>query len=328
MAKSSSGILDSGTGSLPGRRKSTLTTVYTSNSKCCCLSNGGPFRMVRNMPEESYATVPVAKSGAKPRLSRQQSTSSSLSTSQLDTCMRLDPCEFNLACPSRHGRSRTVSLPLQGSMDHKANCHCPACCACPDRLSMPSRNCSHHHSVHLNSTNSVSSLPVSSLCSNHSATCTSPTPIQSWTHYNRPSENRYKYRRSDYSSDSDEEMTSDPVEIVAATASCPTFTFDRPENESSSYMPEDDNHPHPASRPYNSHYPLGTGFSDLVDKIDNDAVVSVAGNRTGSLDGDEDNSQDRVFLKEGISPYMFKERFGVSFLYTFSCLGKVSLVLG
>ncbi|XP_064604674.1 F-box/WD repeat-containing protein 7-like [Liolophura sinensis] len=310
MAKSSSGILDSGTGSLPGHRKPTVTAVYSSSSRCCCLSNGGSFRMVRNMPEESYATVPVAKSGTKPRPSRQQSTSPCLSTSRLDASMRLDPQDFNLASPTRHARSRTVSLPLQGSMDHKPNCHCPACCACPDRLSMPSRNCSHHRSVHLNTTISVSSLPFSSSCSDHSASCTSPTPIQSWTHYNRPSDNRYKYRRSDYSSDSDEEMTSDPVEIVAATASCPTFTFDRPESESSSYLPMDDNHPHPASRPYHSHYPLGTAFSDLIDKIDNDAVVSVAANRTGSLDGDEDTSQDSVFLKEGISPYMFKDRFG------------------
>lgn len=98
--------------------------------------------------------------------------------------------------------NKGISLPskLKG-LDDGCNCHCGACCSC--------------HSDENDQASCHTCRPVckkmsdggdcQTVSSREHCTLPSPTAIDSWGHFAKHKRSHYKYRRSDYSSDSEED---------------------------------------------------------------------------------------------------------------------------
>ena len=95
--------------------------------------------------------------------------------------------------------SKRMSLPSDIDLESEScDCHCPACCGCQTEVQRQS--CSSHQSICKKLSDSVDSQT----CGVEWSNLPSPTAINSWGHFCK-SRHNYKYRRSDYSSESDEE---------------------------------------------------------------------------------------------------------------------------
>jgi hypothetical protein len=124
----------------------------------------------------------------------------------------------------------------------------------------------------------TSPLETTSLLETVSPTSTSSLPrsVNSWGHFSKNSNhNRYKYRRNDYSSESDEDVPSTPTQL--------------PHNATTT----SGGSPHPH-----------TCLSEIQG-----ATGGNVGNRKHGADG---KHKDHNHLSEGVKPNVFKERFAVS----------------
>jgi hypothetical protein len=104
---------------------------------------------------------------------------------------------------------KTVSLPLtSSSMDSgkgsmAADCHCPACCSCHGNMPKGT-DCAHHQN---SGNNSTASIAHQNAALGSEWSLPSPSSVKSWGHFCQSGRNNYKYRRSDCSSGSDDEMS-------------------------------------------------------------------------------------------------------------------------
>lgn len=125
-----------------------------------------------------------------------------------------------------------------------------------------------------NGTHITSSTPIGTTHDTSSL----PRGVNSWGHFSKSGHNRYKYRRSDYSSDSDEDLPfPSPSQLPHKTNSSPSSGF------SSDVVP-----PH-------------TCLSELQH------VSSNSNRRKGAMDTKKDHNH----YSEGVRPNVFKERFAM-----------------
>ena len=101
-----------------------------------------------------------------------------------------------------------------------------------------------------------------------------PRSVNSWGHFSKSSYNRYKYRRSDYSSDSDE-----------------------------------DSHPSPPQLPHKISSSSGSSAPQPHTCLSEYQHISSSSNRKKSA---TDTKKDHNHFSEGVRPNVFKERFAVS----------------
>lgn len=99
-----------------------------------------------------------------------------------------------------------------------------------------------------------------------------PRSVNSWGHFSRSSYNRYKYRRSDYSSDSDE-----------------------------------DSHPSPPQLPHKISSSLGLAPQPHTCLSEYQHISSNSNHKSAT-----DTKKDHNHFSEGVRPNVFKERFAVS----------------
>ena len=85
-----------------------------------------------------------------------------------------------------------------------SGCHCQACCSCHGNVS--SGGCVHHPKACKKCSDSTSADNSQVTEADTSASLPSPTSITSWGHFCKTTQNCYKYRRSDYSSDSEDDI--------------------------------------------------------------------------------------------------------------------------
>jgi hypothetical protein len=118
-----------------------------------------------------------------------------------------DPQSGNIFSFLRQGCGKVVlnkgtSLPseLEDLEGESCDCHCVACCSCyGNRVKQV---CNGHHCACKKISDGAECLPN---CNKEMHNLPSPTAIDSWGHFSKHKRNHYKYRRSDYSSDSDDE---------------------------------------------------------------------------------------------------------------------------
>ena len=87
---------------------------------------------------------------------------------------------------------------------NNSGCHCQACCSCHGNIS--SGGCVHHPKACKKCSDSTSADNSQVTEADSSANLPSPTSINSWGHFCKTTQNCYKYRRSDYSSESDDDL--------------------------------------------------------------------------------------------------------------------------
>ena len=87
--------------------------------------------------------------------------------------------------------------------ENKTGCHCQACCSCHGNSSV---GCIHHPKACKKCSDNTSADNSQIIEADPSINLPSPTSIDSWGHFSKTHLNQYKYRRSDYSSDSDDEL--------------------------------------------------------------------------------------------------------------------------
>lgn len=135
--------------------------------------------------------------------------------------------------------NKGTSLPSElEDMDVKScECHCGACCSCHSNTYPSSCNCNFHHVCKLLS-DCAGDCPKSG--NEEMLNLPSPTAIDSWGHFSKHKQNHYKYRRSDYSSESEEEsigqndhITNNAVVLVKVKSHLPSITFTRQSSHSS-----------------------------------------------------------------------------------------------
>ena len=87
--------------------------------------------------------------------------------------------------------------------ESKTGCHCQACCSCHGNSSV---GCLHHPKACKKCSDNTSADNSQITEAGQSINLPSPTSINSWGHFSKTPHNQYKYRRSDYSSDSDDDL--------------------------------------------------------------------------------------------------------------------------
>lgn len=115
-----------------------------------------------------------------------------------------DPQSGNIFSFMRSGSGKVVlnkgtSLPteLEELDGESCDCHCAACCSCHGNSFK--QGCHRHNCV-------CKKMSDGAECQNNgNKDLPSPTAIDSWGHFSKHRRNHYKYRRSDYSSDSEDE---------------------------------------------------------------------------------------------------------------------------
>ncbi|XP_045164454.1 uncharacterized protein LOC123528643 [Mercenaria mercenaria] len=118
-----------------------------------------------------------------------------------------DPQSGNIFSFMRSGSGKVVlnkgtSLPteLEELDGESCDCHCIACCSC--HSNRVKQGCYGHNCV-------CKKMSDGAECQNSvNKDLPSPTAIDSWGHFSKHKRNHYKYRRSDYSSDSEDEASS------------------------------------------------------------------------------------------------------------------------
>ncbi|KAK3590727.1 hypothetical protein CHS0354_030961 [Potamilus streckersoni] len=110
----------------------------------------------------------------------------------------------------------TVSSDLDpDKVKDNPSCHCTACCHCHGNGQ--GKGCSHHQVVCEILSNSSSENAPSSFLYENDLNLPSPTFISSWGYFSKSKKSHYKYRRSDYSSDSDDDVPLKGSKINADT---------------------------------------------------------------------------------------------------------------
>jgi hypothetical protein len=151
-----------------------------------------------------------------------------------------DPQSGNIFSFMRSGSGKVVlnkgtSLPteLEDLEGESCDCHCSACCSC--HIKRIKQGCYGHNCV-------CKKMSDGTECQNSiNKDLPSPTAIDSWGHFSKHKRNHYKYRRSDYSSESEDENTSlgkksmSNVTLLAKQKShLPSITLTRQTSASSS----------------------------------------------------------------------------------------------
>lgn len=111
--------------------------------------------------------------------------------------MRLEDKECKLVL------NKGYSLPCDIESE-SCDCHCAACCSCPCAQNPRPCTSTHQHCCHKYSDCANDTSP-NSVAEREYHNLPSPTSIDSWGHFSKHKRNHYKYRRSDYSSDSEDE---------------------------------------------------------------------------------------------------------------------------
>ncbi|KAL4226147.1 hypothetical protein ACF0H5_014134 [Mactra antiquata] len=189
------GKMDSGDDAYYSDMTSDVTSVLSTSSSGTKQSSYGSHtyqKHTRQGKYNNYNSVGLAES--------QQEKDSSSPDSD-------DPHSGNIFSFMRTSGSKVIlnkgtSLPseLEDPEGESCDCHCTACCSCHGnqvKLGCHGRHCvckkiSDGMECQSVFTKDVHNLP-------------SPTAIDSWGHFSKHSRNQYKYRRSDYSSDSEDE---------------------------------------------------------------------------------------------------------------------------
>lgn len=100
--------------------------------------------------------------------------------------------------------SKTFVPKELASDENKSGCHCQACCSCHGNIS--SGGCVHHPKACKKCSDSANADNSQVTEADQWGNLPSPTSISSWGHFCKTSQNHYKYRRSDYSSESDDDL--------------------------------------------------------------------------------------------------------------------------
>lgn len=126
-----------------------------------------------------------------------------------------DTLSANIFSFMRSGSDKIVlnkgtSLPseLEELEGESCDCHCNACCSCHGNR--VKQGCNGHNCVYKKMSEGVDCQ------TNGNKDLPSPTAIDSWGHFSKHRRNHYKYRRSDYSSDSEDDS---PESLAKKSAS-------------------------------------------------------------------------------------------------------------
>lgn len=163
-----------------------------------------------------------------------------------------DPHSGNIFSFLRPGCGKVVlnkgtSLPseLEDLDGESCDCHCVACCSCHG--SRVRHSCHGHHCACKKMSDGADCS--TSMCNKDSHNLPSPTAIDSWGHFSKLKRNHYKYRRSDYSSDSDDDSpflkgskSGSSLTLIAKQKShLPSITLTRQNSSSSTHSHDKSN---------------------------------------------------------------------------------------
>lgn len=121
-------------------------------------------------------------------------------------CGSPSPSNENVSIKSvMSGVNTKLSKPNELAINENTiGCHCQACCSCHGNNSPV--GCIHHPTACKKCSDSANADSSQATESDSNANLPSPTSISSWGHFSKTTQNHYKYRRSDYSSDSDDDL--------------------------------------------------------------------------------------------------------------------------
>ncbi|KAH3820748.1 F-box/WD repeat-containing protein 7-like [Dreissena polymorpha] len=138
--------------------------------------------------------------------------------------------------------NKGTSLPseLEELDGESCDCHCGACCSCQSNAPATRHSQGCHGYKYMCKKMSEGATECPNASSSETQLLPSPTAIESWGHFSKHRQNHYKYRRSDYSSDSDEDgevgsknPTLKTTVLVKQKSHLPSLTLTRQNSTSS-----------------------------------------------------------------------------------------------
>ena len=167
------------------------------------MSSEASLRSYRAQERESRSTTTVTKQNHEKIMRKQASI-----TDAILLCGSTSPSPSAENVSIKSATSTKVNPKIVKPKDlaineNKTGCHCQACCSCHGNSSV---GCLHHPKACKKCSDNASADNSQITEAGQGVNLPSPTSINSWGHFSKTPHNQYKYRRSDYSSDSDDDL--------------------------------------------------------------------------------------------------------------------------